>query len=81
VSFAANERSKVIRINVKGDNTVEPDKTFLVTLSIPATACRIDVSEDSESEAATTKILARTPMRGKLRAFSDTERGTIAIHS
>jgi len=33
VSFAANETSKVITINVNGDIGVEPDETFLVTLS------------------------------------------------
>ncbi|BAQ61989.1 alkaline phosphatase [Geminocystis sp. NIES-3708] len=33
VSFAANETSKVITVNVQGDTTVEPDENFTVTLS------------------------------------------------
>jgi chromosome segregation ATPase/pimeloyl-ACP methyl ester carboxylesterase len=35
VTFAANETSKVITINVSGDTTVEPDENFIVTLSNP----------------------------------------------
>jgi Ca2+-binding RTX toxin-like protein len=35
VTFAANETSKVITVNVSGDTTVEPDESFTVTLSNP----------------------------------------------
>jgi hypothetical protein len=35
VTFAANEISKVITVNVSGDTTVEPDESFTVTLSNP----------------------------------------------
>jgi hypothetical protein len=38
VSFAANETSKVITVNVNGDSTVESDEGFTVTLSSPAGA-------------------------------------------
>jgi len=38
VSFAANETSKVITVNVSGDTTVESDETFTVTLSSPSGA-------------------------------------------
>ena len=32
VTFAANETSKVITVNVRGDATIEPDENFIVTL-------------------------------------------------
>ena len=32
VTFAANETSKVITVNVSGDATIEPDENFIVTL-------------------------------------------------
>ncbi|WP_305728320.1 Calx-beta domain-containing protein, partial [Cylindrospermopsis raciborskii] len=38
VSFAANETSKTITVNVLGDTTVEPDEEFTVTLSNPTNA-------------------------------------------
>ena len=38
VSFAANEASQTITVNVSGDTTVEPNEGFAVTLSNPANA-------------------------------------------
>ncbi|WP_199291004.1 Ig-like domain-containing protein, partial [Anabaena sp. FACHB-1250] len=35
VTFAANQTSKVITVNVRGDSTIEPDENFIVTLSNP----------------------------------------------
>jgi hypothetical protein len=35
LTFAANETSKVITVNVSGDTTVEPDENFIITLSNP----------------------------------------------
>lgn len=35
LSFAANEFSKTITLNIAGDTVVEPDETFTVTLSSP----------------------------------------------
>ncbi|MFM6324132.1 MAG: lectin-like protein, partial [Microcystis panniformis] len=41
VTFAANETSKVITVNVSGDTTVEPDESFTVTLSNPTNGATI----------------------------------------
>ncbi|QEI41538.1 Serralysin C [Dolichospermum sp. UHCC 0315A] len=41
VTFAANETSKVITVNVSGDTTVEPDENFIVTLSSPTNGATI----------------------------------------
>ncbi|WP_240868858.1 Calx-beta domain-containing protein, partial [Cylindrospermopsis raciborskii] len=38
VSFAAGETTQTITVNVSGDNTVEPDEGFTVTLSSPTNA-------------------------------------------
>ena len=38
VSFAANEASKTVSVNVAGDITVEPDEGFTITLSNPNNA-------------------------------------------
>jgi hypothetical protein len=38
VSFAANEITKVIAVNVSGDSDVEPDENFTVTLANPSGA-------------------------------------------
>ncbi len=38
VSFAANEASKTVTVNVAGDTTVEPDEGFTVTLANPSNA-------------------------------------------
>ncbi|MBS9386617.1 MAG: cadherin-like domain-containing protein [Dolichospermum sp. BR01] len=35
VTFAANETSKVITVNVRGDATIEPDENFIVTVFNP----------------------------------------------
>jgi Ca2+-binding RTX toxin-like protein len=35
VTFAANQTSKLITVNVRGDSTFEPDENFIVTLSNP----------------------------------------------
>ena len=44
VSFAANETTKVITIDVQGDTTVESDEGFTVTLSAPSASTSIGVS-------------------------------------
>jgi Ca2+-binding RTX toxin-like protein len=41
VSFAAGETSKVVTVNVQGDNTIEPDENFTVTLSAPTNGATI----------------------------------------
>ncbi len=41
VSFAADETSKTITINVSGDTTVEPDEGFTVALSNPSAGAQI----------------------------------------
>ncbi|MCH4903198.1 hyalin, partial [Cylindrospermopsis raciborskii CHAB3438] len=38
VSFAAGDTTQTITVNVSGDNTVEPDEGFTVTLSSPTNA-------------------------------------------
>jgi Ca2+-binding RTX toxin-like protein len=38
ISFAANEASKTVTVDVSGDTTVEPDEGFTVTLSDPSNA-------------------------------------------
>lgn len=43
LSFAANETSKVVTINVKGDTAPESDEGFTVTLSSPSTGTTIVV--------------------------------------
>ena len=43
VSFAANETSKVITINVQGDSTVESNEGFTVTLSAPSASTSIGI--------------------------------------
>ncbi len=43
VSFAANETTKVILIDVQGDTTVESDEGFTVTLSAPSALTSINV--------------------------------------
>ena len=43
VSFAANETTKVITIDVQGDTTVESDEGFTVTLSAPSASTGIGV--------------------------------------
>ncbi len=43
VTFAANETSKVITIDVQGDTTVESDEGFTVTLSAPSASTSIGV--------------------------------------
>ncbi|WP_420865319.1 Calx-beta domain-containing protein, partial [Nodularia spumigena] len=41
VTFAANETSKIITVNVSGDTSIEADETFTVTLSNPSNAATI----------------------------------------
>jgi hypothetical protein len=41
VNFAASETRKVIQVNVRGDNTVEPHEEFLVSLSNPTGGAKI----------------------------------------
>jgi len=41
VTFAANETSKVITVNVSGDTTVEPNESFTVILSNPTNGATI----------------------------------------
>ncbi|MCZ8359351.1 MAG: hypothetical protein O9350_16260, partial [Microcystis sp. LE19-388.1G] len=41
LTFAANETSKVITVNVNGDTTVEPDESFTITLSNPTNGATI----------------------------------------
>ena len=44
VSFAANETSKVITINAKGETLFESDEIFAVTLNTPTGGVLADVS-------------------------------------
>jgi hypothetical protein len=44
VTFAGGETSKTIVINVNGDETVEPDETFTVSLSGPSTGLTLGMS-------------------------------------
>nr|WP_256376189.1 Calx-beta domain-containing protein [Dolichospermum sp. UHCC 0259] len=64
VTFAANETSKIITVNVSGDTTVEPDENFIVTLSSPtngatittATATGIIQNDDQYSQPIATLV-------------------------
>lgn len=45
LSFAANEPSKTITVNVRGDTAVEEDETFSVTLSNPTNGVTLSAAE------------------------------------
>jgi len=47
VSFAANETSQVVTIDVNGDTTIEPDEGFMVTLSSPSSGTAITTTAAS----------------------------------
>ena len=44
VTFAAGQKTATIVVNVKGDDAVEPDETFLVTLSSPSAGLSLGTS-------------------------------------
>ena len=65
VSFAANETSKVVTINVNGDTTVESNEGFTVTLSSPisatiTTATATGTINNDDSAPAPTLAIAAT---------------------
>ena len=67
LSFAAGESSKVITVNVAGDNTFEQDETFTVTLSNPANASSTSITQDTAqgtilNDEASVGVQSTSPM-------------------
>ncbi|MCC3409314.1 MAG: hypothetical protein JGK17_27905, partial [Microcoleus sp. PH2017_10_PVI_O_A] len=54
ISFAANETSKTITLNVLGDTVVEPNETIIVTLSNPNLTAAPESSTITAATATTT---------------------------
>jgi hypothetical protein len=85
VSFAAGETSKEITVNVDGDNNVEPDDGFTVTLSAPSfgttlattTATAVIRNDDASlAVAATTADQAEGNGGSKAFTFTVTRNGS-----
>ncbi|AOC54544.1 Alkaline phosphatase [Microcystis aeruginosa NIES-2481] len=80
VSFAANETSQIITVNVSGDTTVEPDEGFTVTLDTPTNATittatatgTIQNDDDDPALAITPSTLSQTEGNTGTKAFTFT---------
>ncbi|GCL56279.1 hyalin repeat protein [Microcystis aeruginosa NIES-3806] len=80
VSFAANETSQIITVNVSGDTTVETNEGFTVTLSNPTNATittaaatgTIQNDDDDPALAITPSTLSQTEGNTGTKAFTFT---------